>query len=150
MTVPPSRPAGARRLATLLALLVALVAPLLTSSPASAASGLTTDQEHTVLRLVDDVCGDTWCEGDFSFQFRSFTCQQGRASCRLTVRIAPYSDDAPRWRTRSGTVRGFTTFDQMVRTSDNGGQSLQPDFSAAVGHVITGVEARTQPAPVGR
>jgi len=128
-----------RRLVLPAVLGVALVAPL--AGPASAAPPPLSDrQERVVLDLIDDACGDSWCEGDFAFDFRKFSCKDG-GDCRLRLRIAPYDDEPLHWYRRTGLVQGFTTFDQMVVTSPSGYQSLDWDFYLAVSDVIDTVEA---------
>jgi hypothetical protein len=37
-------------------------------------NALTKKQASTVLKLVDDICGDTWCEGDHNFLFDQIEC----------------------------------------------------------------------------
>jgi len=128
-----------RRLVLPAVLGVALVTPL--AGPASASPPPLTDrQERVVLDLIDDICGDTWCEGDFKFDFRKFSCKED-ASCTLRLRIAPYDEEPLQWHRRSGQVEGFTTFEQMVVTSPSGYQSLDGDFYAAVSDLVEQVEA---------
>lgn len=37
------------------------------------AAALTTPQAETatILKAIDNICGDTWCEGDYSFRFKN-------------------------------------------------------------------------------
>ena len=133
-----------RRLVLPLLLGASFVVPL--AGPANAAPPPLTDrQERVVLDLIDDVCGDTWCEGDFAFDFRKFSCKDG-GTCTLRLRIAPYDDEPRQWLRRKGQVEGFTSFDQMVVTSPSGYQSLDWDFYLAVSDLIDRVEATV---PVG-
>lgn len=138
--------ARARRLATLMVLVSSL--GLLFAGPAAAVgparSGLTAQQERVVLHLIDDICGDTWCEGDFAFDFRRLSCEPAERSCELRLRIAPVGEPL-RWRWRSGEVEGFARFRQMVDTSATGRQSLNGDFYLAVSDLIARIEA-TVPA----
>jgi len=128
-----------RRLVLPLLLGASLVVPL--AGPASAAPPPLTDrQERVVLDLIDDICGDTWCEGDFAFDFRKFSCKEA-GDCKLRLRIAPYDEEPRQWLKRTGRVEGFTTFDQMVVTSPSGYQSLDRDFYLAVSDLIEKVEA---------
>jgi len=133
------------RTSTLLLTLVAAPAVLtgLLAGPVAAATGLTPVQERTVLRLVDDICGDTWCEGDHLFRFRSFTCAPAYDSCLLRLRIAPLVEPgvAPSWRWRSGRIHGFVRFREMVATAPGGQCSLKPAFHAAVDDLVTRLES---------
>jgi len=31
-------------------------------------------EQKTVLTAINNICGDTWCEGDYNFDFQSFAC----------------------------------------------------------------------------
>lgn len=138
----PVRSRPAHRLAALAALTVSVLGLL--ASPASAATrqpyDLTPRQEAVVLDLIDDLCGDTWCEGDHAFDFRRFSCDPDARACTLRLRIASYDEEPLQWRWRSGTLTGFARFRQMVVTSDTGYRSLDEDFRAAVDALVHEVE----------
>jgi hypothetical protein len=121
----------------LLALLVALLlaAPATAAPPGPVRYAVTAAQERVVLRLVDDICGDTWCEGDHAIRFRSFTCHP-RRGCLLRVRLASWSHEPLRWHSRSARVVGFRRFADMVATAPDGTRSLQPAFYSAVGDAV--------------
>lgn len=127
-----------RRLAALL--LLAVSSAGLLGGPAHAATTggpvLTGAQQRAVLDSIDDACGDSWCEGDLRFDFRTFTCDRVHRTCTLGLRLAPYTDGTPHWYWRSGKVSGFTRFGQMVTTSQDGQQTLTPAFYDAVNVLI--------------
>jgi hypothetical protein len=102
---------------------------------------LTATQERTVLRLVDDVCGDTWCEGDHAFRFHRFSCDPRRERCALAISIAPYDEQPRRWRSRSLRITGFPRYADMVRTGPDGHRALQDPFYEAVGTAVRAAEA---------
>lgn len=137
----------------LLALLIlGLSATALLVSPAAADDAtrqVSARQERVVLGLIDDICGDTWCEGDFAFDFRRFSCDSHERSCDVTLRIARYDRDplVYHWRTRE--VHGFRSFGQLVVTAPSGQQSLTPAFYAAVNVLILDVEASVPVCPTG-
>jgi hypothetical protein len=124
-----------RVLLAALVLLVPLAAPASASSPGPLRYALTGAQERIVLRLVDDVCGDTWCEGDHAMRFRSFTCSP-RRGCVLRMRLASWSQEPLRWHSRSARVLGFPRFADMVVTASGGERSLRPAFFEAVGRAV--------------
>ena len=51
----------------------------------AASALLTKAEQRAVLRAIDDHCADSWCEGDYEFEFRSFSCAPGAggAACEL-------------------------------------------------------------------
>lgn len=122
--------------------LAVLCVVTLLAAPAAAApppvghrSQLTAAQERLVLRLVDDICGDTWCEGDHAIRFRSFSCHP-RRGCVLRARLASWSSEPLRWHTRSARVLGFPRVHDMVVTAPGGARSLSPTFFEAVGRAV--------------
>ncbi|RYZ10204.1 MAG: hypothetical protein EOO73_01105 [Myxococcales bacterium] len=109
---------------------------------------LSATQEKTALKLIDDICGDTWCEGDNNFAFLALKCRAGAGSaasngtCTLKLDIIPRVDEtpAPRYRRRC-TTHGFSGFASLVVTSASGYQSLQPAFYDALSECINELEA---------
>ena len=142
--VRPTRRPG-RRLIVLVLLLLAWVGVL--AAPAAAEvqpHRLTQAQERIVLRLIDDICGDTWCEGDHAFRFRRFSCSPERGGCRLVVQIASTAQEPLRWRLRAQAVCGFPHYADMVSSGPHGVHTLQPAFYDAVS---AAVQAMTATAP---
>jgi hypothetical protein len=105
-------------------------------------------QQATVLKLVDDICGDTWCEGDHNFSFDSLDCERAcraqgaqEGSCELTFRVFSYDTDletGPTY-TRSCRTEGFSGFDSLVE-SQGDYQSLAPAYYEALTQCISQVE----------
>ena len=102
---------------------------------------LTSWQERDVLRLIDDLCGDIWCEGDHAFRFQRFSCHTKRGGCALVVRIAPWSEEPLRWQWRAHPVRGGLRYADMVITGPDGQRSLRPAFLEAVGDAVRAMQA---------
>ncbi len=114
-------------------------------------NALTKKQESKVLKLIDDICGDSWCEGDHDFHFDSLTCTHacGKAAgtCRVGFRLFPSGSDlktGPTF-TRTCKTNGFTGFDSLVDTAPNGYQSLNMDYYDALTACISEVEAKLPP-----
>ena len=133
----------ARTAVTLAALTLSLVG--IGVAPADAATtrapyDLLPRQEAVVLDLIDDICGDTWCEGDFAFDFRRFECSPERQSCTLRLRIASWAQEPLAWQWRSRQITGFPRYWQMVETSESGYRSLDWEFYLAVGEAIASIE----------
>jgi hypothetical protein len=106
--------------------------------------GLTPAQSKQVLKLIDDICGDTWCEGDNDFSFERLACSASSRRCTLVFEVIPRDDGAAGlpFYLRSCTTRHFTGFDSLVTTGENGYQSLQPDYYDALTECISRVEDR--------
>lgn len=108
--------------------------------------GLTRRQEAIVLKAIDDICGDTWCEGEHNFSFERLECTVGCSglpgSCRLTFRVFSYDTDletGPTY-TRSCQTPGFTGFNALVESFGEY-HSLQPAYYDALSECIDRVES---------
>lgn len=53
----------------------------------------TSTQKNDILRQIDNVCADTWCEGDYNFKFNEFTCDKERKTCELNFQFIKYDDN---------------------------------------------------------
>lgn len=53
----------------------------------------TQKQTDEVLRTIDNVCGDTWCEGDYNFDFTGFSCKKSTQSCLLEFHFIQIDDN---------------------------------------------------------
>ena len=122
------------------------------SAEALSSSALTKKQAATVLKLIDNICGDSWCEGDHNFHFDQIQCQKPCGSaragtCQVTFRIFPYDSDLETGPTYVRTCKtpGFTGFSSLVDTAVNGYQSLNWDYYDALSACISEVESQLPP-----
>ena len=108
-------------------------------------NALSPTEEKTALKLIDDICGDTWCEGDNNFAFERLTCQAvatnspNSGTCTLKLRIIP--SNGRRSYSRSCSTGGFFGFDSLVDTAQSGYQSLNWDYYLALTDCISQLEA---------
>jgi hypothetical protein len=126
-------------------------APVEAQSDGLAESALTAAQAKTTLRLIDSICGDTWCDGDYDFGFRRLSCSKAAHTCTLTLQAFPVdgaSSSQSYW--RSCKTPGFTGFASLVTTL-NGYQSLNDEYyellSECISQVESNLEAKARPAP---
>jgi hypothetical protein len=103
-------------------------------------------EEKTVVKLIDDICGDTWCEGENNFAFERLICRNGAAdspnggTCTLKLRLIPH-DDSSRSHARTCTTSGFFGFESLVETAQSGYQSLDWDYYLALTECVQALEA---------
>ncbi|MBU6153594.1 MAG: hypothetical protein KGP28_04765 [Bdellovibrionales bacterium] len=75
--------------------------------------------EKRVLFAIDQICGDTWCEGDYNFQFRRIRCNYTLGTCVLEYRTAPWKsagDEDYDWgKNRICVIRNVNSLDQLIR-----------------------------------
>lgn len=107
-------------------------------------NALSATEEKTALKLIDDICGDTWCEGDNDFAFERLTCRAGDptngGSCALQLRIIP-REEGSRSYPRVCRTGAFFGFSSLVDTASNGYQSLEWDYYLALTDCITELQS---------
>jgi hypothetical protein len=112
-------------------------------------SALTSAQAHTILGLVDDACGDAWCEGDYNYAFKRFTCKTSTSSCTMTVIVIdegdPEAGTATRSFWRSCKIPGFEAFTDIVETADNGYQSITDTYWDKLDDCMSMIEGSVPP-----
>lgn len=64
----------------------------LASSVAHAAPVLSKIEEEDLLKSIDDICGDSWCEGDSNWSFDAMPCDS-ETGCVLDLTMKPYDFD---------------------------------------------------------
>ncbi len=122
---------------------VSEASPVESQSEALAVNALSPAQSKTVLRLIDDICGDTWCDGDYDFGFRRLTCSKTGRTCTLTLQAFPIEGVAASQKSywRSCKTPGFTGFTSLVNTAPNGYQSLTAGYYDVLSECISRVES---------
>ena len=109
-------------------------------------NALSHQQQALGLKLIDDICGDTWCEGDHNFSFDRLVCRSGcgssAGSCTMTFRVFSYDTSIETGPTfeRSCTTGEFRNFDSLVQTQGSY-QSLQPAYYDALSECISRIES---------
>jgi hypothetical protein len=118
---------------------VAEGSPTEARAEALAGNALSPAQAKTALELIDAICGDTWCSGDYNFGFRRLTCNRAAQTCTLTLQVFPRegvpSEARSYW--RSCKTSDFQGFDSLVRSTANGYQSLNEDYYDALTECTT-------------
>jgi hypothetical protein len=64
-------------------LLIVLVLASVITFPIYSTELITKDQRQLVLEIIDNTCADSWCEGDFNFEFLEFSCNRINTLCDL-------------------------------------------------------------------
>ncbi len=117
--------------------------PVESQADALTVNALSAAQSKTVLRLIDTICGDTWCDGDYDFGFRRLTCSQAGKTCTLVLQAFPIegvkSSQKSYW--RSCKTPGFNGFALLVNTAPNGYQSLTDDYYDVLSECVSRVES---------
>ena len=54
---------------------------------AQAHAFLSSDDATRVLKVIDQTCGDSWCEGAFDIEFSSIRCSKRNSLCLLDLNL---------------------------------------------------------------
>ncbi len=122
------------------------LALLLSFQSAFATNFLTEDQESETLTQIDNICGDTWCEGDYDYSFNELKCDSETNTCELTFEFILYVHDeegahpsydiiGEQRAEVTCTLAGVSSYEQMVDTSLRYG-GLIHEFYETVGECI--------------
>ena len=49
-------------------------------------------QKDTTLELLNNLCGDTWCEGDFEYEFDQIDCSKHKKNCKIELNVLIYGE----------------------------------------------------------
>ncbi|MBP9682072.1 MAG: hypothetical protein KBD76_11755 [Bacteriovorax sp.] len=52
------------------------------------------EQRQIILETIDKTCGDSWCEGDYDFQFNDFSCSQKTFICELSFQFIKRDEES--------------------------------------------------------
>jgi hypothetical protein len=52
------------------------------------------EQKTIVLKEIDMICADTWCSGDYNFQFKSIQCDDTKAICQINYEMYIWEQEA--------------------------------------------------------
>ncbi|HWL86190.1 MAG TPA: hypothetical protein VNO21_10330 [Polyangiaceae bacterium] len=102
-------------------------------------SDLSDEQSKLVRQLLDDVCGDSWCEGAYEWKFPKVVCDFAGGTCTLTFLATDRGPTPAANYWRSCKVQDLTAFSDLVQTAPNGYSSLTDPFydkvSACIDHI---------------
>lgn len=104
---------------------------------------LTRSEAKTVLKLLDDICGDTWCEGDHDFRFLKIGCDTSSATCNLFFLMYPYDATPTVASLRSCKTGNFAGYASLVELNPQGVPSLVWSYYEAVSDCIARLEERS-------
>jgi len=99
-------------------------------------AGLTAAQAREVLTALDNICGDTWCEGDFSWHFKRMTCNFGLKRCTVTMFIEDGYGEGKTW-WRSARISRVSSYRSLM----SGGE-LTDSFYDKVNVAVSRIEEK--------
>jgi hypothetical protein len=112
------------------------------------AAALTQPQAEnaTILKAIDNICGDTWCEGDYSFRFNKVILDATKNSTQVLFTMSinyPIEIDSSAIITKqtfdvSCHVAGYSSFATIMENNDQ----LNWDFYTSLTDCIQKLEGR--------
>ena len=62
---------------------------------ASAADGqiFSSKERQNILKVIDSICADTWCEGDYNFKFLDLSCLKKTRRCDVSFQFIKTEDE---------------------------------------------------------
>ena len=66
------------------------------------------------LELIDNICGDTWCEGDFNFEFSEFELNAKKAEAKISFKLISDWGERPRFFETECTVENINSMDDVI------------------------------------
>lgn len=116
---------------------------LFTSSTLLAGSRVSTElftekQTSEIIQAIDNICADTWCEGDYNFEFIDFSCNKSVHTCDLTFHFIETDDDNVQTYSALQTCHftNITKFKQIKQSKN----SLNHNFYEELTDCITTLE----------
>ena len=66
------------------------------------------------LELIDNICGDTWCEGDFNFEFHDFKLNRKESKATVAFDLISEYGASPRRMSTSCTIKKIHSLDEVI------------------------------------
>ncbi len=123
-----------------------LWALLFMSSAAHAESLLSDIEQSDLLQSIDNICGDSWCEGDSNWSFDAIQCDSDQA-CTLKLTMKPYDFNDDQFlepRPFVCNLDGFHTKSKIFLFGRHGLQ-YTPQLYEAISNCINDISMRFGP-----
>lgn len=107
---------------------------------------LSESQKEVVLREIDNICGDTWCEGDFNFSFDKISCDSDSKSCVLEMKLFDgYSeeDESTVYYNGACTIEGPSDYSDIIEKNGDW-DSLKMEFYELVTDCVSDLEEKAR------
>ena len=87
-----------------------------------------------IIRAIDDICADTWCEGDYDFKFLEFKCRRSKRHCDLTFQFIQSEDELKKTYSSVQTC-GFDNIKELNQILDEQ-KNLNEEFYETLSNCI--------------
>ena len=100
---------------------------------------LNENDKNEVLEIIDRVCADSWCSGDYDYKFSKFSCNDNNATCILSFKIID-RDAKPnevKVRNRKCNFKGITSKEKVFT-----GATLSEEFYDQLNFCVSNRESK--------
>ena len=100
---------------------------------------LSAGQQASIVRAIDNICGDSWCEGDYDFKFNAFNCNVKSSLCDLNFQFIDRNGEQALYSKKQ--VCSFSGIKSYQQIMDND-RSLNQEFYNELNNCINEKEGR--------
>ncbi len=112
-------------------------------APSLFCQSLLEQDEKDLLRYIDDLCGDTWCESDSDYIFKTLQCDFKAQRCVMTFDILPWGmirDKASCQRIeKQCVIEGLRGSDDLLTRKKPTGIEINREFYYRLGECVNKV-----------
>ena len=109
---------------------------LATSSFCSSAE-FTKIERSQVVQAIDNICADSWCEGNYNYKFIDFVCNKGDESCDLIFQFISVDNEVEK--ISAPQFCHFLNIEKMEQVLDVN-KNLNMDFYDSLNSCISNLE----------
>jgi len=122
------------------------IALLFLSTVAKGTPLLTYIEQDDLLRSIDSICGDTWCEGDSDWSFDALSCDSD-TGCLLNLTMKPYDFNEDQHLSARPFVCELNGFRERSRIFEINSHGVQytPALYRAISQCISDIGAKAAP-----
>ena len=85
------------------------------------------NKNELALELIDNICGDTWCEGDFNFEFLEFELNAKKAEAKVSFKLISDRGKERKFFETGCAVKNINSMDDVIG-SHRGRPELNNNF----------------------
>ena len=71
-------------------------------------------KNELALELIDNICGDTWCEGDFNFEFSQFELDTIKAEAKVSFKLISDWGEGLKFFETDCTVKNISSMNDVI------------------------------------
>ena len=102
---------------------------------------LTPSQSENVLQVIDQACGDSWCEGAYDIQFDSLRCSRHQRVCQVKMTFVDSEDRTAS--TQVCLIEQVHHAEDLIQDIGRPSEKLTKETREALGACVTAFYSQT-------